>query len=177
MADSASVDVLVAPRPARDASPAGVKQAVTVGATGRQDKKPAFSNHGSALDPFAPGVSITSASAAGDTARATSSGTSAASPHVAGAAALYLAEHRRAAPAQVADALVKGAASGKAAGRGPGSPDRLLQVPRAQWRPRGMPGAGRRGRHRRAPAAVGACPPATGSVPCGRGRSCVSTYA
>ncbi|MGW4024849.1 S8 family peptidase [Streptomyces sp. NPDC005009] len=117
--------------PAALYSPAGVKQALTVGATDRQDKKPAFSNHGSALDLFAPGVSITSASAASDTARATSSGTSMASPHVAGAAALHLAEHRRATPAQVANALVKGAASGKVAGRGPGSPNRLLQVPRA----------------------------------------------
>lgn len=111
-------------------SPAGVKQAVTVGATDRQDKKPAFSNQGSALDLFAPGVSITSASATSDTARATGSGTSMASPHVAGAAALYLAGHRRATPAQVAKALVEGAASGKVSGRGLGSPDRLLQVPR-----------------------------------------------
>ncbi|CAL9588631.1 Extracellular serine proteinase [Streptomyces sp. enrichment culture] len=116
--------------PAALYSPAGVRQAITVGATDRRDKKPAFSNYGSALDLFAPGVSITSASAAGDSGRATSSGTSMASPHVAGAAALYLAEHRRATPAQVAKALVKEAANGKVAGRGLGSPDRLLQVPR-----------------------------------------------
>ncbi|GGX21757.1 hypothetical protein GCM10010297_49070 [Streptomyces malachitofuscus] len=116
--------------PAALYSPAGVKQAVTVGATDRGDKKPAFSNHGSALDLFAPGVSITSASAAGDTARATHSGTSMASPHAAGTAALYLAEHRRATPAQVSKALVKGAVSGKVTGRGLGSPNRLLQVPR-----------------------------------------------
>lgn len=117
--------------PAALYSPAGVRQAITVGATDRQDKKPAFSNYGSALDLFAPGVSITSASAAGDLGRATSSGTSAASPHAAGAAALYLAEHRRATPAQVAKALVRGAASGKVTGRGLGSPNRLLQVPRS----------------------------------------------
>ncbi|PWI07498.1 serine protease [Streptomyces sp. NWU339] len=110
-------------------SPAGVKQAITVGATDRQDKKPAFSNHGSALDLFAPGVSITSASAASDTGQVTASGTSMASPHAAGAAALYLAEHRRAAPAQVANALVRGATSGKVSGRGLGSPNRLLRTP------------------------------------------------
>jgi subtilisin family serine protease len=110
-------------------SPAGVQQAITVGATDRQDKKPAFSNHGSALDLFAPGVSITSASAASDTGHVTASGTSMASPHAAGAAALYLAEHRRATPAQVANALVKGATSGKVSGRGLGSPDRLLRTP------------------------------------------------
>ncbi|MEU6527044.1 S8 family peptidase [Streptomyces sp. NPDC046924] len=110
-------------------SPASVKQAITVGAIDRQDKKPAFSNHGSALDLFAPGVSITSASAASDTGKTTASGTSMASPHAAGAAALYLAEHRRATPAQVANALVKGATSGKVSGRGLGSPDRLLRTP------------------------------------------------
>jgi subtilisin family serine protease len=112
-------------------SPAGVRQAVTVGATDRQDKKPAFSNVGSGVDLFAPGVSITSASAASDTGRATRSGTSMAAPHAAGAAALYLAEHRRATPAQVAKALVEGATSGTVTGRGPGSPNRLLRVPGA----------------------------------------------
>ncbi|KAF3467581.1 S8 family peptidase [Streptomyces sp. Tu 3180] len=117
--------------PAALYSPAGVRSAITVGAVGRQDKKPAFSNHGSALDLFAPGVSVTSASAAGDSGRATHSGTSMASPHAAGAAALYLAGHRRATPAQVAKALVKGATSGKVTGRGLGSPDRLLRVPRS----------------------------------------------
>ncbi|MCT7351079.1 S8 family peptidase [Streptomyces sp. 15-116A] len=117
--------------PAALYSPASVKQAITVGASDRQDKKPAFSNFGSALDLFAPGVSVTSASAASNTGRATYSGTSMASPHAAGAAALYLADHRRATPAQVANALVKGAVSGKVTGRGLGSPNRLLQVPRS----------------------------------------------
>lgn len=115
--------------PAALYSPASVKQAITVGASDRQDKKPAFSNFGSALDLFAPGVAITSASAASNTGRVTYSGTSMASPHAAGAAALYLADHRRATPAQVANALVKGAVSGKVTGRGLGSPNRLLQVP------------------------------------------------
>jgi len=116
-------------RPAALYSPASVRQAITVGATDRRDKKPAFSNTGSAVDLFAPGVAITSASAASDRARATYSGTSTAAPHAAGAAALYLADHRRASPAQVAKALVKQAARGKVKGRGLGSPDRLLQVP------------------------------------------------
>ncbi|MDG9711547.1 S8 family peptidase [Streptomyces sp. DH10] len=110
-------------------SPGRVKQAVTVGATDRRDAKPAFSNHGPALDLFAPGVHITSASAATDTARAVFSGTSMAAPHAAGAAALYLADHPRAAPAQVGRALTGGAATGKISGRGPGSPDKLLRVP------------------------------------------------
>ncbi|MFJ7336171.1 S8 family peptidase [Streptomyces sp. NPDC101110] len=117
-------------RPAGLSSPGGVEQAVTVGATGREDAKPAFSNHGPALDLFAPGVDITSASAVSDTARATRSGTSMASPHAAGAAALYLSDHRKATPAQVGRALTAAAATGKVSGRGVGSPDKLLRVPR-----------------------------------------------
>ncbi|GGT32982.1 S8 family peptidase [Streptomyces chromofuscus] len=117
--------------PAGPRSPAGVGEAITVGATDRTDTRPSFSNHGPALDLFAPGVSITSASHRGDTARATFSGTSMASPHVAGAAALHLADRPKATPAQVSRALVAGAVSGKVFGRGPGSPNKLLQVPRS----------------------------------------------
>jgi subtilisin family serine protease len=117
-------------RPASLYSPAGVKEAVTVGATDREDAKPGFSNHGSALDLFAPGVSITSASHTSDTGRVTSSGTSMAAPHAAGAAALHLADHPGAGPAQVGNALVTRAAPGKVSGRGTGSPNKLLRVPR-----------------------------------------------
>ncbi|MET7574253.1 S8 family peptidase [Streptomyces sp. NPDC005492] len=111
-------------------SPADVKEAITVGATDRSDARAAFSNFGPALDLFAPGVSITSASYASDTGKATYSGTSMASPHAAGAAAVYLGGHPRATPAQVSTALVTQAASGKVSGDGLGSPDKLLQVPR-----------------------------------------------
>ncbi|MEV0641118.1 S8 family peptidase [Streptomyces sp. NPDC050619] len=112
-------------------SPAGVRQAITVGASDKRDARAGFSNYGSALDLFAPGASITSTSYASDTGRATYSGTSMASPHAAGAAALYLAGHRRATPAQVGETLVTLAASGKVSGRGLGSPNKLLQVPRS----------------------------------------------
>ncbi|WP_327401220.1 S8 family peptidase [Streptomyces sp. NBC_01288] len=112
-------------------SPADVKEAITVGATDRTDARAAFSNFGPAVDLFAPGVSITSASYASDTGKATFSGTSMASPHAAGAAAVYLAGHPRATPAQVSAALVAGAVSGKVSGAGIGSPDKLLQVPRS----------------------------------------------
>ncbi|KUM74010.1 S8 family peptidase [Streptomyces griseorubiginosus] len=110
-------------------SPADVSQAITVGATDNKDRRAAFSNYGSAVDLFAPGVSITSAGITSDTARATYSGTSMATPLAAGAAALYLAEHPRATPAKVGKALVKSAVTGKVSGRGTGSPDKLLQVP------------------------------------------------
>ena len=112
-------------------SPADVKEAITVGATDKNDARAAFSNIGPAVDLFAPGVSITSASYASDTGKATFSGTSMASPHAAGAAAVYLGGHPRATPAQVSKALVAGAVSGKVSGEGIGSPDKLLQVPRS----------------------------------------------
>ncbi|MGP4089146.1 S8 family peptidase [Streptomyces sp. KR55] len=112
-------------------SPAGVRQAITVGATSRTDARASFSNYGSALDLFAPGVAITSASHKSNTGTATFSGTSMASPHAAGAAALYLAGHPESTPAQVSKALVAGAVSGKVSGRGLGSPNKLLQVPRS----------------------------------------------
>ncbi|MEU9410486.1 S8 family peptidase [Streptomyces sp. NPDC048281] len=115
--------------PAARYSPADVSQALTVGATDRTDTRPGFSDYGSAVDLFAPGVAITSDANASDTARATCSGTSMAAPHVAGAAALYLAGHRGATPAQVAGALIARAASGKVSDAGRGSPNRLLRVP------------------------------------------------
>ena len=110
-------------------SPAAVKEAITVGATDKKDARAGFSNFGPVLDLFAPGVSITSASYANDTGRATYSGTSMASPHAAGVAALYLADHPKAWPAQVSKALVARAGSGKVSGRGLGSPNKLLRVP------------------------------------------------
>jgi subtilisin family serine protease len=109
-------------------SPARVKQAITVGATDEKDVRAEFSNWGPSLDLFAPGVSITSASHKSDTGKATYSGTSMASPHAAGAAALYLAEHPRAAPAEVAKALAERAVSGKVKDKYPGSPNKLLHV-------------------------------------------------
>ena len=109
-------------------SPARVTQALTVGASDKTDARASFSNTGSSLDLFAPGVAITSASYASDTGNATYSGTSMASPHVAGAAALYLADHPEATPAQVAKALVKQAVSGRISGAGLGSPNKLLHV-------------------------------------------------
>ncbi|MFF5368456.1 S8 family peptidase [Streptomyces sp. NPDC013187] len=113
---------------ASSSSPARVAEAITVGATTSTDAKASYSNYGSALDIFAPGSSITAGWHTSDTATNTISGTSMATPHVAGAAAVYLAGHTSSAPAQVATALVNGAVTGKVTSAGSGSPNRLLQI-------------------------------------------------
>lgn len=109
-------------------SPARVTEAITVGATTSTDAKASYSNYGSVLDLFAPGSSITSAWNSGDSATNTISGTSMASPHVAGAAALYLADHPTSTPAQVSSALTSAATTGVVTSPGTGSPNRLLYV-------------------------------------------------
>lgn len=107
-------------------SPAGVVEAITVGATNRSDSRAEFSNYGPALDLFAPGVGITSAWIGGDLMIATASGTSMASPHVAGVVALYLQTRRSASPATVRSALVGNSTSGVIINAGQESPNRLL---------------------------------------------------
>jgi hypothetical protein len=106
-------------------SPAAVGSAITVGATNTRDGRAAFSDFGWCVDLFAPGVGIRSAGIRNDTASAVHDGTSMASPHVAGAAALYLQAHPRATPGQVGDALDAAATAGVTS-RGTGSPNRLL---------------------------------------------------
>jgi subtilisin family serine protease len=93
---------------ARDAcnySPARVAEAMTIGATNSSDTKASWSNYGSCVDLFAPGVSITSAWHTSATATNTISGTSMAAPHVAGVAALYLQGNTTASPAAVHAAI------------------------------------------------------------------------
>jgi len=107
-------------------SPSRAAGAITVGATGSDDVRAFFSNYGSCLDLFAPGVDIVSAYNSSDTQVALASGTSMASPHVAGAAALYLEGRPDATPRDVASALVDNATAGVVVGGGDGSPNRLL---------------------------------------------------
>lgn len=85
--------------------PARVAAALTVGASTRTDGAAAYSNDGPCVDLFAPGDGVTSLGLAGEP--ALSSGTSMAAPHVAGLAALVLAEHPTATPGQVAAAVLE----------------------------------------------------------------------
>ncbi|WDZ86968.1 S8 family peptidase [Micromonospora cathayae] len=109
-------------------SPASTPAAITVGATESTDARASYSNIGTCLDIFAPGSSITSAWYTGDTATNTISGTSMASPHVAGAAALALAANPSYTPQQVRDKLVNDATSNVVTNPGTGSPNKLLYV-------------------------------------------------
>ncbi len=86
-------------------SPAREPSAITVGATDDADQRAYFSNWGECLDIFAPGVDITSAWIGSSTASATISGTSMASPHVAGVAALVRGLHPTWTPDQVLDEI------------------------------------------------------------------------
>jgi len=86
-------------------SPARVTEAMTIGATDSTDKKASWSNYGNCVDWFAPGVSITSAWYTSSSATNTISGTSMATPHVAGVAALYLQGNPGASPATVRTVL------------------------------------------------------------------------
>jgi subtilisin family serine protease len=109
-------------------SPARVPAAITVGATQDNDARASFSNFGSCLDLFAPGVAITSAWFSSNTATNTISGTSMASPHVAGVAALVASANPTWMPAQVRDELVADATAGVVTNPGSGSPNLLLFV-------------------------------------------------
>ncbi|XTZ15704.1 proprotein convertase P-domain-containing protein [Micromonospora echinospora] len=107
-------------------SPASTPNAITVGATESTDVRAGYSNIGPCLDIFAPGSAITSAWHTSDTATNTISGTSMASPHVAGAAALVLATNPSNTPQQVRDKLVNDATANVVANPGTGSPNKLL---------------------------------------------------
>jgi PKD repeat protein len=107
-------------------SPARVTAAYTVGTTTSSDAGSWFTNFGTCLDIFAPGSSIVSAGISSNSSSSTKSGTSMASPHVAGAAALVLSEDNSLTPAQVDSVLDSRATSGVLSSIGSGSPNRLL---------------------------------------------------
>lgn len=107
-------------------SPARVSNAITVGSTASNDARSSFSNFGSCVNIFAPGTSIRSTWSTSNTATNTISGTSMAAPHVAGAAALYLAGSPSASPATVRSHIYNRATTNRLSSIGSGSPNRLL---------------------------------------------------
>ncbi|QSB04974.1 S8 family peptidase [Natronoglycomyces albus] len=109
-------------------SPASEATAITVNSSTRTDARSGFSNWGTCSDIFAPGSDIYGPWIGGNNAFRTISGTSMASPHVSGAAALYLASNPSATPAQVKQALTSNATQGVISNPGSGSPNRLLYV-------------------------------------------------
>ncbi|KUL67363.1 serine protease [Streptomyces violaceusniger] len=113
---------------ASGSSPARVKDAITVASSTDQDEQSDFSNYGDVVDIYAPGSDITSDWNTGDDATNTISGTSMATPHVVGAAAVYLSGHQDAKPADVAKALTDGATADKISNPGDGTPNKLLKV-------------------------------------------------
>ncbi|MCK7551401.1 S8 family peptidase [Marinobacter goseongensis] len=110
-------------------SPNRVERAITVGSTTRNDQRSSFSNFGSCVDVFAPGSNITAAWFQSDTETNTISGTSMASPHVAGMAALILGEQANLSPDQVAATVLDLSTSNVLSGLGAGSPNLLMRVP------------------------------------------------
>jgi subtilisin family serine protease len=107
-------------------SPSRVPAALTVAATDNTDTRASYSSIGTCVDLWAPGTNITSDWMGSTTATNTISGTSMATPHVVGVAALYLTGHPTASPAAVASALVSNATSGAVKSPGSGSPNKLL---------------------------------------------------
>jgi subtilisin family serine protease len=106
-------------------SPASAPSAITVGATAFNDSRASYSNIGKCLDIFAPGSSITSAYIGSSTAVAGMSGTSMASPFVAGIAAVYLETRPSATPAAVTKAITDAASPNVVGSAGVDSPNKL----------------------------------------------------
>lgn len=109
-------------------SPARVFEAITVGSTTNTDTRSSFSNFGSCVDLFAPGSDILSTWHTSNTATQTISGTSMASPHVAGVVALMLARNPNLTPSEVANEMVQQSRSAKLSNVGSNSPNRLLSM-------------------------------------------------
>jgi len=109
-----------------NSSPARAANAITTGATTTTDARSSFSNFGTCVDIFAPGSGILSAWFSSNTATATLSGTSMASPHVAGVAALYKQANPSASATTIRNAIVNNAITNVVTNAGTGSPNRLL---------------------------------------------------
>ncbi|MGW0563745.1 S8 family peptidase [Streptomyces sp. NPDC003016] len=127
LSDSGVLPVVAAGNEAADAcgvSPASARRVVTVAASDRSDTQAPFSNHGPCVELYAPGTDIVSARLGGGS--ATLSGTSMASPHVAGTALLYTTVNPAAEPAEIADWIDDTSTKGVLSGVTPGTPNKLL---------------------------------------------------
>ncbi|MEU7524351.1 S8 family serine peptidase [Saccharothrix sp. NPDC042600] len=116
------------PQDACNNSPGRMPAVINVAATEADDDKASFSDFGTCVDLFAPGVFIRSTTHSDDTATGFSSGTSMAAPHVAGAAALFLSANPTATPAEVTAKILADATPDVVVNPGAGSPNRLLFV-------------------------------------------------
>lgn len=122
-------------------SPASAPSAITVGATDITDTRASFSNYGSCLDLYAPGASVDGAEKSGDNSYSLWSGTSAASPFVAGLAALYLEQFPTATPAQVSSGLVASSTPNVLKGTN-ATPNKLAYLPASSAPSNGGTGGG-----------------------------------
>ncbi len=113
-------------------SPSRVSEAITVGSTTGNDARSSFSNYGACVNIFAPGTDVTSTWINSRQSTNTISGTSMASPHVAGVAALLLSAHPNATPSEVAAGLYAQGVSGTLSGIGTGSPNILVNMSTVQ---------------------------------------------
>ena len=107
-------------------SPAREPSVLTAGATNDSDQRWSSSNYGDCVDLFAPGVSIRSAYHTNDTANVLMTGTSMATPHVAGAAAVLVGAHPDLSTREVNELLLSTTTTGVVKNGGSGSPNRLV---------------------------------------------------
>ncbi|MEH0928657.1 S8 family peptidase [Micromonospora sp. CPCC 205558] len=158
-------------------SPARTTEAITVGSTTSSDARSSFSNVGTCLDIFAPGSSITSAWYTSNTATNTISGTSMATPHVVGAAALVASANPSWTPAQVRNQLVANATPNVVGSPGSGSPNLLLYVGTGSTPPPPTGCTGTNGTDVSIPDAGSAVTSSITISGCGRNASSASTVA